>query len=109
LSRVTDEGCATAKIGQNKEKEMKNRNLFEALLTKVWPIWAGPPLYNYFGGWPEKPLKYVENTRRYSESPVFFSCFAGFSVPTQLHSETRVRPLLGIKRIKKNIVCLLSR
>ena len=73
---------------------MKNSHLFEALLTMVWPIWAWPPLDSYFGGWPEKPLKVVENTRRYTISPVFFSFFTGFSVPTQLHSAIEVRPYL---------------
>jgi len=73
-------------MAQNKEKEMKNSHLFEALLTKVCPIWAWP-----FKGWSEKPLKVVENTRRYPVSPVFFSCFTGFSVPTQRHSVIEVR------------------
>ena len=48
MDRVTDEGCATAKIGQSKEKVMKNSHLFEALLTQVCPIWAWP-LYDSLG------------------------------------------------------------
>jgi len=87
LNLTTDEGCATAKIGQNKEKGVKNSHLFEALLTKVWPILAWP-----FKGWSEKPLKYVENTRRYPVSPVFFSCSTGFAKPTQSHSAIGFRP-----------------
>ncbi len=52
---------------------MRNSQLFEALLTQVCPIWAWP-----FWGWPEKTVKYVENTRRYTLSTVFFSCFTSF-------------------------------
>ncbi|MCH7806061.1 MAG: hypothetical protein IH995_02810 [Proteobacteria bacterium] len=91
MNLITDEGCAAenigAKIGQNKEKGMKNSHLFETLLTKFRPIWAWP-----LKGWPEKAVKYVENTRRYSVSPVFFSCFTAFSEPTQLHSIIEFKP-----------------
>jgi hypothetical protein len=37
-------------------------------------------------------VKYLENTRRFFVSPVFFSCFTAFSGPTQFHSATRLRP-----------------
>jgi hypothetical protein len=87
LNPFADEGCATAKIGQNKEKGMKNSHLFESLLKKFCPIWAWP-----LEGWPEKAVKCVENTRRYSVSAVFFSCFAALSGPIQLHSVNGLRP-----------------
>ncbi len=81
---------------------MKNSQLFETLLTPVWPIWAWP-LYLIWakplGGWPEKALKYVKNTHPYTlycpfatEAGVFFSCFTVFSEPTQLHSAIEFRP-----------------
>ncbi len=76
---------------------MKNSHLFEALLTKFWPIWAWP-----CKGWPEKAVKCIiacENTRRYTlyypfatEAGVFFSAFTAFSGLTQLHSVTRFKP-----------------
>ncbi len=68
---------------------MKNSQLFEALLTKFWPIWAWP-----LRGWHEKALKCVEKTRRYTLSPVFYSCFTAFSGPTQFHSVMSPDPKL---------------